>query len=278
MAKTPASTTTDSQQNQNNKWNTSNSVQRLVRAPPTATALTWLGPCAPWHTYRTTRRIYQPRHVPSLPNEAAWTARLNEYLDRDDETGCSAHIPPRVYNTVVDTALTPSRTQFTRYGWVRTFGEMRVRVKIRGSMPMRFGWPPGNGARLDARQALIRGTAVYNDDGAGLRQMDATQDDATVESVDDTSAAMVVGDYADNDYDELLHPMDPDEASSEVDEVAPILYHPRWVPSQQARYLRNGLNVPTTMCFEPVSRADTIINTVRADHVHSFHPIGAIVF
>ena len=123
----------------NNQRNTFNLVQRLAHAPQVASmttnlsrvcapthaapALTWLGPCAPWHTYRTTRRIHQPRHVPSLPNEAAWTARLHEYLDRDDEIGCSAHIPPRVYNTVVDTALMPSRTQFTRYGWVRTFGE-----------------------------------------------------------------------------------------------------------------------------------------------------------
>ena len=221
MAKTPASTTTDSQQNQNNKWNTSNSVQRLARAPPTATAPTWLGPCAPWHTYRTTRRIHQPRHVQSLPNEAAWTARLHEYIDRDDETGCSAHIPPRVYNTVVDTARAPSRTQFTRYGWVRTFGEYdayAIENPGKYAYEVWFGHRGMARASLDARQALIRGTAAYNDDGAGLRQMDATQDDATVESVDDTPAAMVVGDYADNDYDELPFPMDPDEASSEVDD------------------------------------------------------------
>jgi hypothetical protein len=75
----------------------------------------WLGPRAYWYKNRHVRRMFQERHVNPTPNDSKWEECKLDYYDRDYQ---SKHIPPRVYNTLVDTSYQPSRTMFTRYGWV----------------------------------------------------------------------------------------------------------------------------------------------------------------
>ena len=75
----------------------------------------WLGPKAYWYKNRHVRRTVQERHVRPAPNDSKWEACKMEYYERDSQ---SMHIPPRVYNTLVDTSRQPSQTMFWRYGWV----------------------------------------------------------------------------------------------------------------------------------------------------------------
>ena len=200
-----------------------------VRAPtlaaaPATPAPAWLGPRAPWHTDRTTRRVDQPRHATPPPDETAWAARLHEYLDRDDG---AAHIPPRVYHTVLDTVRTPARTTFARYGWVHTFAEYDAYAAAnpgKYAYELWFGHRGLARASLDARQALIRGAAAAYSDrgtlGAYAAEADAVAmpDDEAMTVYGAHGAAATVADYADDGYDEdeLPFPMDPDEGSEEV--------------------------------------------------------------
>ena len=200
-----------------------------VRAPtlaaaPATPAPAWLGPRAPWHTDRTARRVDQPRHATPPPDETACTARLHEYLDRDDG---AAHIPPRVYHTVLDTVRTPARTTFARYGWVHTFAEYDAYAAAnpgKYAYELWFGHRGLARASLDARQALIRGAAAaYSDRGtlgsyAAEADAVAMPDDEAMTADGAHGAAATVADYADDGYDddELPFPMDPDEGNEEV--------------------------------------------------------------
>lgn len=193
-----------------------------VRAPtlaaaPATPAPAWLGPCASWHADRNVHRVDQPRHTTPPPDDTVWTARLYEYLDRDEG---ASHIPPRVYNTVIDTARTPSRTTFARYGWVHTFAEYDAYAAAnpgKYAYELWFGHRGLARASLDARQALIRDSAEYGD--RGVRELynaegDAIPDNEAVYSANETEET--IADYADDGYnDGLLFPMDPDEATSE---------------------------------------------------------------
>lgn len=208
------------------------SVAPRARAPtlaaaPAAPAPAWLGPNAPWHTDRACRRVDQARHATPPPDEAAWAARLHEYLDRDDG---AAHIPPRVYNTVLDTVRTPSRTTFARYGWVRTFAEYDAYAADnpgKYAYELWFGHRGMARASLDARKALIRGAAAYSDrqaPGAYEAEVHAvamTDDDAVADGTNGTAPlSPTMADYADGGYDdEMPFPMDPEEASGEGEVV-----------------------------------------------------------
>lgn len=227
-------------------------VHTLVAASATPVP-TWLGPRAPWHAARATRRIDQPRHGTPSPNETAWAARLREYLDRDDS---APHIPPRVYNTVLDTVRTPSRTTFARYGWVQAFAEYDVYAAAnpgKYAYELWFGHRGMARASLDARQALMRSAAAYGDNNASSAEYtsgrvltdieaDAVEigDDGAVDRTNgarpsDSPPVMAMADYADDVYDddELPFPMDPDEERGEgeddgsaVGEVATLAPRP----------------------------------------------------
>lgn len=150
---------------------------------------------------------------------------MREYLDRDDATGSSAHIPPRVYNTVLDTVRTPSRTTFARYGWVHTFAEYDAYAAAnpgKYAYELWFGHRGMARASLDARQALIRGAAAYGEKAAtatGVHAADtepiAMMDDEAANGITAPPLSPPMADYADDGYDdELPFPMDPDEALS----------------------------------------------------------------
>lgn len=192
-------------------------AQTLAAAPATPVPA-WLGPIAPWHTDRTLRRVDQPRHATPPPDETAWAARLHEYLDRDED---AAHIPPRVYNTVLDTVRTPGRTAFARYGWVDTFAEYDAYAAAnpgKYAYELWFGHRGLARASLDARQALIRGAVAYGDRGTlGANVTDATaivmSDDEVVDGANGATATIT--DY-DGYNEEMPFPMVHDESSDEV--------------------------------------------------------------
>ena len=204
----------------------SQTIRPSLSAAPAAPAPTWLGPCAPWYDNRSVRRIDQTRHSMPPPNETDWVAPMYEYIERDDATESSAHIPPRVYNTVIETARTPSRTTFARYGWVHTFDEYdayAVENPGKYAYELWFGHRGMARASLDARQALIKDAAAYDKtdtldvyatetDGFAIpdEKMAYDENGRTSPSISPTMA------HYSND-DELLFPMELDKVSGDVD-------------------------------------------------------------
>ena len=83
----------------------------------------WLGPKAYWYKNRDVRRAVQERHVNSAPNDSKWEACKMDYYERNNQ---SIHIPPRVYNTLMDTSRQPSQTLFLRYGWVSSCNDYEM--------------------------------------------------------------------------------------------------------------------------------------------------------
>ena len=189
----------------------------------------WLGPRASWYTHRDMRRADQGRHTRSPANEVEWTTRLNEYLDREDE---HTHIPSRVYNTVVDTARTPSRTMFSRYGWVQTFADYDAYAQAnpgKYAYELWFGHRGMARASLDARQALIRHAAAYDhqetdtdiiEDGSALHaeaSADERMDNTSDHSNDTPSVSPVMVDDV-HEYGNMPFVLDATFAEPNIEE------------------------------------------------------------
>ena len=195
----------------------------------TARVPTWLGPQASWYTHRSIRRADQGRHTTPPPNKVEWTTRLNEYLDREDG---HTHIPSRVYNTIVDTARTPSRTTFWRYGWVQTFAEYDAYAEAnpgKYAYELWFGHRGLARASLDARQALIRHASAYDqqetgtdtvEDGSAFHadvSADERMDNMSDHSNDAPSVSPVMVDDV-HEYGDMPFVMDPAFAEPNIEE------------------------------------------------------------